>query len=201
MTALRTPRSTTWARPDGLMAKQLYSSPVRAKVDGRWTAIDRDLHRTADGWEPRATNTRMVFSAGSGQRAGGRASRAGAHRVSLVAGKAAAAETQTPLATLYVDGYTIELTWPGTVPAPVIDGSRALYPEIFPGADLVLTADDDGFAQLVVLKNRQAAADPRAKALAYGITSRTSPSVSIRSPKSSRPRAPTATRSRPPRRR
>ncbi|WP_411098693.1 DNRLRE domain-containing protein [Streptomyces sp. x-45] len=171
VTALRTPRSTTWARPDGLMAKQLYSSPVRAKVDGRWTAIDRDLHRTADGWEPRATNTRMVFSAGSGQRAGGRASRAGAHRVSLVAGKAAAAETQTPLATLYVDGYTIELTWPGTVPAPVIDGSRALYPEIFPGADLVLTADDDGFAQLVVLKNRQAAADPRAKALAYGITS------------------------------
>ncbi|MEU9220511.1 DNRLRE domain-containing protein [Streptomyces sp. NPDC048376] len=171
VTALRAPRSTTWARPDGLMAKQLYSSPVRAKVDGRWTAIDRDLHRTADGWEPRATNTRMVFSAGSGQRAGGRASRAGAHRVSLVAGKAAAAETQTPLATLYVDGYTIELTWPGTVPAPVIDGSRALYPEIFPGADLVLTADDDGFAQLVVLKNRQAAADPRAKALAYGITS------------------------------
>ena len=62
-------------------------------------------------------------------------------------------------------------TWPGAVPTPVIDGSRALYPEIFPGADLVLTADDDGFAQLLVLKNRQAAADPRAQQLSYGITS------------------------------
>ncbi|MDQ0780130.1 hypothetical protein QF026_008596 [Streptomyces aurantiacus] len=56
-------------------------------------------------------------------------------------------------------------------PPPVIDGSRALYPEIFPGADLVLTADDEGFGQLVVLKNRQAAADPRAQQLSYGITS------------------------------
>ncbi|MFF2330906.1 MULTISPECIES: DNRLRE domain-containing protein [unclassified Streptomyces] len=174
VTSLRTPRSTTWARPDGLMTKQLYSSPVRAEVDGVWKAIDPDLHRTADGWEPRATNTRMVFSAGSGERGDGdrdRSSRGGVRRVSLVEGAAAAAETPTPLVTLYVDGYTIQLTWPGPVPAPVIDGSRALYPEIFPGADLVLTADDDGFAQLIVLKNRQAAADPRVKALSYGITS------------------------------
>ncbi|NWF25360.1 DNRLRE domain-containing protein [Streptomyces sp. PKU-EA00015] len=172
VTALRTPRSTTWARPDGLMAKHLYSSPVRAEVDGVWKAVDPDLHRTADGWEPKATNTRMVFSAGSGsEREADRASRAQVRRVSLVSGSATADETATPLATLYVDGYTIQLTWPGPVPTPVIDGSRALYPEIFPGADLVLTADDDGFAQLVVLKNRQAAADPRAQTLSYGITS------------------------------
>ena len=32
VTAARTGISTTWARPDGLMAKRLYSSPVRAKV-------------------------------------------------------------------------------------------------------------------------------------------------------------------------
>lgn len=174
VTALRTARSTTWARPDGLMAKELYSAPIRAKVGGEWRDIDYDLHRTKAGWEPRATNTRMVFSAGSEARDGKqRASRSSVRRVSLVQGLKSADETASPLVTLTVDGHAIQLTWPGTVPAPVIDGSRALYPEIFPGADLVLTADDDGFAQLLVLKNRQAAADPRARQISYGITSAT----------------------------
>ena len=174
VTASRTARSTTWARPDGLMVKNLHSSPIRAKVGGEWKDIDYDLHRTEDGWEPKATNARMVFSAGSGSQAreDRRASRSTVRRVSLLNGiEAASDETASPLVTLTVDGHDIQLTWPGTVPVPVIDGSRALYPEIFPGADLVLTADDEGFAQLLVLKNRQAAADPRARQLSYGITS------------------------------
>ncbi|MFE5819383.1 DNRLRE domain-containing protein [Streptomyces sp. NPDC056479] len=174
VTALRTARSTTWARPDGLMAKELYSAPIRAKVGAEWREIDYDLHRTKAGWEPRATNARMVFSAGSASRDGEqRASRSTVRRVSLVQGLKSADETASPLVSLTVDGHEIQLTWPGTVPAPIIDGSRALYPEIFPGADLVLTADDDGFAQLLVLKNRQAAADPRARQISYGITSAT----------------------------
>ncbi|MEU9055893.1 DNRLRE domain-containing protein [Streptomyces sp. NPDC048384] len=176
VTALRTAHSTTWARPDGLMAKKLYSSPVRAKVGGEWREIDYDLHRTKAGWQPRATNTRVVFSAGSASDGGEqRASRSTVRRASLVQGLKGAAsdETASPLVTLTADGQEIQLTWPGTVPAPIIDGSRALYPEIFPGADLVLTADDDGFAQLLVLKNRQAAADPRARQISYGITSPT----------------------------
>ncbi|MFF9483265.1 DNRLRE domain-containing protein [Streptomyces sp. NPDC014676] len=176
VTASRTARSTTWARPDGLMVKNLHSSPIRAKVGGEWKDIDYDLHRTEDGWEPKATNARMVFSAGSDKgsptREDRRASRSTVRRVSLLNGAGAASdETASPLVTLTVDGHDIQLTWPGAVPAPVIDGSRALYPEIFPGADLVLTADDEGFAQLLVLKNRQAAADPRAQRLSYGITS------------------------------
>ncbi|ELS53610.1 DNRLRE domain-containing protein [Streptomyces viridochromogenes] len=175
VTALRTARSTTWARPDGLMARNLYSSPIRAKVDGEWRDIDYDLHRTRAGWEPRATNARIVFSAGSAARdEEQRASRSTVRRVSLVGGaKSVGDETASPLVALTVDGHEIQLTWPGTVPVPIIDGSRALYPEIFPGADLVLTADDDGFAQLLVLKNRQAAADPRARQISYGITSPT----------------------------
>ncbi|MGW3413656.1 DNRLRE domain-containing protein [Streptomyces sp. NPDC000888] len=178
VTALRTARSTTWARPDGQMAKQLYSSSIRAKVGGEWKPIDYNLRRTKDGWEPAATNTRMVFSAGSKGNESDeghgdqRASRSTVQRASLVKGVAAAADaTATPLVTLHVGDHDIQLTWPGPVPAPIIDGSRALYPEIFPGADLVLTADDDGFAQLLVLKNRQAAADPQAQQLAYGISS------------------------------
>lgn len=173
VTAARTARSSTWARPDGLMTKRLYSSPVRAKVGGEWKKIDPSLHRTAAGWEPAATNTRMVFSAGSGGRDGQRASRSAVRRVSLLK-RAVADGTETPLVTLYVGvagEYPIQLTWPGPVPAPIIDGNRALYPEIFPGGDLVLTADDDGFGQLLVLKNRQAAADPHVQQLVYGLHS------------------------------
>ncbi|MFF7138731.1 DNRLRE domain-containing protein [Streptomyces sp. NPDC008196] len=171
VTAARTARSTTWARPDGQMTKQLYSSPVRAKVGGEWKKIDTSLRRTDRGWEPKATNTRMVFSAGSEDRSGQRASRATVRRVSLLKD---AADAGTPLVTLYVgenDGYQVQLTWPGTVPTPIVDGDRILYPEIFPGGDLVLTADDDGFGQVVVVKNRQAASDPHVQQLAYGLNS------------------------------
>jgi hypothetical protein len=173
VTAARTPHSSTWARADGLMMKQLFSSPVRAKVGGEWKKIDPSLHRTKQGWEPKATNTRLVFSAGSEGRDEQRASRSTPRRVSLVK-QAAQADTETPLVTLYVGSaseYEIQLTWPGPVPTPVIDGNRALYPEIFPGGDLVLTADDDGFGQLVVLKNRQAASDPHVQQLVYGLHS------------------------------
>ncbi|MQS38205.1 DNRLRE domain-containing protein [Streptomyces katsurahamanus] len=201
--ALRTERSTTWAEPDGLMSKELYASPVRARVDGEWKKIDTTLRRTGRGWEPRATGNRMVFSAGSrtgegdgaragagehagkgaGAKAGERASRTQPRRAIEVATVAAEAvkvtanEPRTPLASLHVGAHIIELTWPGPVPVPVIDGSRALYPEILPGADLVLTADNDGFAPLLVVKNRQAAADPRVRQLAYGIDS---PDLSFR---------------------
>ncbi|MDH6434817.1 hypothetical protein M2158_003294 [Streptomyces sp. SAI-144] len=172
VTSARSPRSTTWARPDGRMEKRLYSSPIRAKVGGAWKKIDPSLHRTEQGWEPKATNTRMVFSAGSEERDEERASRSTVHRVSLVG--TVAAETGTPLATLYVgdnSNYTIQLTWPGAIPTPIVDGNRILYPEIFPGGDLVLTADDDGFGQVLVVKNRQAASDPHVQQMAYGLNS------------------------------
>ncbi|WP_455711369.1 DNRLRE domain-containing protein [Streptomyces gardneri] len=179
VTALRTTRSTTWARPDGLMTKKLHASPIWAKVGEEWKKIDTTLKRTAKGWEPAATNTGLVFSAGGGSGTD-RASRGQAHRIALVKSLKTEGEADSPLVILTVGGtaeipetHEIQLTWPGTVPAPVIDGSRALYPEILPGADLVLTAEDDGFAQLLVVKNRQAASDPRVAQLSYGLSSPT----------------------------
>ncbi|MGX2993300.1 DNRLRE domain-containing protein [Streptomyces sp. JNUCC 64] len=215
VTALRSANSTTWAQPDGLLAKAIHPSPVRAEVDGEWRPIDLGLRRTEDGWEPAVSNTRIVFSAGSRSGDGprtddgdDRASRSGARRaapvrtapgrtatgaretvrrVSLVKGGAparpqgapagSASTTGTPLVALHVGTHTIQLTWPGPVPTPVIDANRALYPEIFPGADLVLTADDAGFAPLLVIKNREAAAHPLAQQLTYGISS---PTLSFR---------------------
>ncbi|MEW1700909.1 FG-GAP-like repeat-containing protein [Streptomyces sp. NPDC091278] len=174
VTALRTARSTTWARPDGLVTKKFYASPIWAKAGQNWKPIDPTLRRTDKGWEPKATNTPVTFSAGSQEADHGRASRSNVRRVSLLPRTGTAAETATPLVTMSVGGsHEIQLTWPGPLPTPIIDGNRALYPEIFPGADLVLTANDDGFAQLIVLKNRQAAADPRAAQLSYGLSSPT----------------------------
>lgn len=197
-TALRTAYATTWARPDGLLQRRIHASPIRARVDGVWKAVDRDLRRVEGGWAPRATNVGMVFSggagkpsgahgrtgakgaAGSGARAGGgagdraaqHADRSAPRRVPLLGDAVAATDaTANPLVTLSVDGHDIVLTWPDAVPTPVIDGPRALYPEILPGADLVLTAADGGFAQLLVVKNRQAATDPRVARLAYGLSS------------------------------
>ncbi|MGW0881759.1 DNRLRE domain-containing protein [Streptomyces sp. NPDC002671] len=183
VTAARTAHSTTWARPDGLMMKRLYSSPIRAKVGGEWKRIDPTLHRTKAGWEPKATNTRVVFSPGSHGSAEQPASRSTVSRVSLLK-SSATSDTGTPLVTLHVGDHDIQLTWPDAVPTPIIDGNRALYPDIFPGGDLVLTADDDGFAQLIVLKNRQAASDPHVQQLVYGLhsadlTFRLSPSSGI----------------------
>jgi hypothetical protein len=170
VTALRTAYETTWARPDGMLQRRIHSTPVRAEVDGHWRQIDTTLARTDNGWSPRATNVRMTFSAGA-REGGEHADRgAGIRRAPLLA----PADTTTPgnaLVTLTTGGHDIVLTWPGPIPAPIIDGSRALYPEILPGADLVLTADDGGFAQLIVLKNRQAASDPRVAQLSYGLSS------------------------------
>ncbi len=172
VTALRAPTSTTWARPDHLMERRITPVPVRVFKDGEWRQIDATLTRTKSGWETKSTSARIWFSPG-GRGEDKRSSRS-VRRVSLLQQAAAAdAELQTPLASLDVGDHTVQLTWPGAVPAPIVDGSRILYPEILPGADLVLTADDGGFAQLLVVKNRQAASDARVRQLSYGLTSST----------------------------
>lgn len=170
VTGLRTAYETTWARPDGLLQRRVHSTPIRAKMDGTWRAIDTALARSEDGWSPRATNVRMTFSAGARADAGHADRGAGVRRVPLLA-QADATTTGNALVTLSTGGHDIVLTWPYAIPTPAIDGSRALYPEILPGADLVLTADDGGFAQVLVLKTRAAAADSRVAQLSYGLSS------------------------------
>ncbi|MFD7571528.1 FG-GAP-like repeat-containing protein [Streptomyces sp. NPDC059810] len=168
-TARRTAYSTTWARPDGLLQRRIHASPVRAKVGGAWKPIDTTLVRVPGGWSPRATNARMVFSAGS-RKASTRASRAGGRPVALLP---TVAPPPNSLAVINSEQDWMALTWSGFIPEPIVNGSRILYPEILPGADLVITADDSGFAQVLVVKNRQAAADPRVAKIAYGLWSTT----------------------------
>ncbi|MCN9244853.1 DNRLRE domain-containing protein, partial [Streptomyces sp. RY43-2] len=59
----------------------------------------------------------------------------------------------------------IALSWPGALPVPRIDGDSATYPDVLPGVDLRLGAQEDGFTQLLVVKSAEAAASKELAAL------------------------------------
>ncbi|MGW7439593.1 DNRLRE domain-containing protein [Streptomyces sp. NPDC054849] len=168
VTAERSANTTTWARPDGQFRKQVHSSALRAKVGGRWKPIDTTLERVEGGYAAKAVNGRVVFSAGSKPVGGERSSR-GVSRVSLK--QDTPGEVWTDLVRLNTDGHDMVVGWPGALPEPVIDGPRALYENVRPGIDLVMTAQDGGYSHLLVIKDKQAAADPLLGQLKYRLTS------------------------------
>ncbi|MFJ8580887.1 LamG-like jellyroll fold domain-containing protein [Micromonospora sp. NPDC093277] len=142
--SLRTETRAVYAEPNGTMTAELTSRPVRAKhADGSWSTVDTNLERRADGTvAPRAAPVDLTFSGGG---------------------------TRAALVRYGRQGKWFELTWPGRLPAPTLDGSTATYPEVLPGVDLRLTADVDGYAQYLVIKNRVAAADPAVRAIRLGL--------------------------------
>ncbi|WP_431966067.1 FG-GAP-like repeat-containing protein [Actinacidiphila sp. bgisy160] len=167
VTALRDASSTTWARPDGSFELETRAVAFRAKVDGTWRPIDTRLRRVkGGGWAPKAVNNPVVFSGGS---TGRRASRSQV-RAALATSTAQAASS-TDLVTFTTDSHKLTMTWPGPLPAPVIDGPRALYQDVLPGVDLLLTARDAGFSHLLIVKTAQAADDPALAEVSYGLTS------------------------------
>lgn len=145
VTGLRTEYAQTFANPDGTLTLEQSARPVRvAQPDGSWRPVDTTLKVAADGSvSPGATTVGLRFSGGSG-----------------------------PLATISDHGRSASLAWTGTLPAPVLDGSAATYREVLPGVDLRLTADVDGFTQVLVVKTREAAKDPRLGTLRFALSGR-----------------------------
>ncbi|HVK22811.1 MAG TPA: LamG-like jellyroll fold domain-containing protein [Actinokineospora sp.] len=133
------------AHPDGTIQWRQFVRPVRVKQDGRWVGVDTTLVRRPDGSiAPKATKTALTLSgggAGSGNR---------------------------PLVTLAHQDAEIGLGWGADVPAPVLDGDTATYPEVLPGVDLKITADVIGFSEVLVVKTAEAARNPRIKKLTFG---------------------------------
>jgi hypothetical protein len=165
VTALRTANTTTYALPDGRFEYQAHTTAVRAEVDGKWRDIDTTLKRTRDGgWAPKATNNPVKFSGGSGT---GRAAR-GVHRAAFTTGEAS---QSSPLVTLTTEGHTMTLNWPGTLPEPFVQDNRALYQDVLPGVDLLLTARDSGFSHVLIVKTAEAAASSDLAELTYGLSS------------------------------
>ncbi|MFD4499348.1 FG-GAP-like repeat-containing protein [Streptomyces sp. NPDC058486] len=159
----------TWALPNGRMRTSIHAVPQRAKnAEGQWAPIDNTLERNKNaprglGVRPKNPATPVRFSSGStnasrADRSFARAPRPG----------------DTVLAEMDLEGHTVTYTWPGALPEPVLDGPRALYPEVLPGVDLLVIArESGGFAQLLIVKNREASQQEALRTVTYGLRSDT----------------------------
>ncbi|MEV0682154.1 LamG-like jellyroll fold domain-containing protein [Actinosynnema sp. NPDC050436] len=128
-----TENSTVLANPDGTFTLQSHVRPVRSKKNGTWSDIDTSLIPAPDGTlVPSSAAVDMSFSSGG----------------------------TSPLVTMRDGDKTFTLSWPTPLPTPVVDGSSAVYPEVFPGVDLRLTATGTGYSEVLVVKDGQAAANP-----------------------------------------
>jgi hypothetical protein len=131
--SLRGESSDVYATPDGRLEAREYLRPVRTRVKGEWQPVDTGLAATSDGAVvPKATTVGLEFSGGG----------------------------DAPLVRMEKAGRELALTWPGDLPEPRLDGATATYPEVLPGVDLRMGAQEDGFTQLLVVKSTEAAASP-----------------------------------------
>lgn len=127
--------STLTAQPDGTYVQRISAQPERLNRDGTWVPLDSSLRRNDDGsYSPKASSSGLTLSDGG----------------------------TGPLAALDNDGRQLSLSWPTALPTPNVNDSSVVYPEVLPGVDLRVTADDQGgFSEILIVKNAQAAADPR----------------------------------------
>ncbi|WP_406381445.1 LamG-like jellyroll fold domain-containing protein [Streptomyces sp. NBC_01618] len=140
----RSERTTVFANPDGFTFTLEQSVvPVRvAKGEGDWQAPDATLERRPDGSVgPKAAAVDMVFSGGG----------------------------DDALVKLSKRGRSLELDWPTKLPAPRIDGSSAVYGDVLPDVDLMVTATVESFQQVLVVKTPEAAAAAELKKLSFGL--------------------------------
>ncbi|MET0417354.1 MAG: LamG-like jellyroll fold domain-containing protein, partial [Actinoplanes sp.] len=135
----------TFANPDGTFTQTIHQQPVRVVQSGRWVDVDPTLVARPDGTVgPKAAAIGLSFSAGG----------------------------DGPFASIERAGRQMSLTWPEKLPAPTLNGETATYAEVLPGTDLVVRASVTGFSQLLVVKNRQAAKNPRLRELTFGFQTR-----------------------------
>ncbi|WP_157740305.1 LamG domain-containing protein [Micromonospora auratinigra] len=138
--ARRTERERLLANPDGSWTTEISAVPVRVRrSDGSWTPVDTTLRRVGDTVTPTALGMDVRFPAG------------GAGQAARVAW----------------GGREISLGLPWSLPEPVLAGAEATYREVLPGVDLVLTALPEGFSEVLVVRDRAAAANPALAALRF----------------------------------
>lgn len=130
VTGRRTETERVFANPDGTFTLEQHIETVRVRRKDGWVPVDTTLVRRPDGAvAPRATTVDLVFSGGG----------------------------SAPLATAERDGKMIGLGWPAPLPAPVLTGDTATYPEVLPGVDLKVRAETEGFSEALVVKTAEAA--------------------------------------------
>lgn len=137
--------ATLVANPDGTFTARQYVEPQRAKVDGKWVPIDTTLVKAANGTVHAKADVAAVTLSGGGSGA---------------------------LAT--VDdgsGHVLSFSWPGgALPAPVLNGDTATYPNVYPGVDLQMVVQPAGVQNLFVVHDAKAAANPALKDLGLKVS-------------------------------
>ncbi|MFI9561597.1 LamG domain-containing protein [Nonomuraea endophytica] len=129
--------------PDGTFTSVQHLLPVRTRKNGAWAKIDTTLERRADGSiGPVAATVGLSLSPGGDGR----------------------------LAFIERAGRALQLGWNGTLPEPTLEGDTALYAEVMPGVDLQVRADATGFSHVLVVKTREAAANPALAQVRYPVT-------------------------------
>ncbi|MFI6322403.1 DNRLRE domain-containing protein [Nonomuraea sp. NPDC050556] len=142
LTGRATETTQVFAEPGGSVTVQEYMRPVRAKRDGAWVPVDPTLKANADGTiSPAVSTFPMTFSGGG-------------------AG---------PMATMVKGGRSLSMTFPGVLPKPALEANTATYTEVLPGVDLKIVAAPDGFVHHLVVKSREAAANPLLRTLKFGL--------------------------------
>jgi hypothetical protein len=130
----RTETAQTFANPDGTFTLEQSNVPVRTERDGQWLDLDPTLSTSADGRvRPAATSMEMSFSGGG----------------------------TDPLITMESDGHEMKLSWPNSLPEPVVADDNVTYPNVFPDVDLKITASKSSYSEVLVVKTPQAARLPQ----------------------------------------
>ena len=122
----RGPSTRVYANPDGSWTAEETSQPefVQDLATGEWTPIDTALVEVEGGFAPANAASDVVFSDG-GDRL---------------------------FAELSEAGKDLGWKWIGVLPAPMIEGSTATYPNVVENGDLVVTALPAGFSYNIVLR-------------------------------------------------
>ncbi|GAA3891977.1 hypothetical protein GCM10022243_66140 [Saccharothrix violaceirubra] len=128
-----TERTKVFVNPDGTRTLEARPGAVRVRRDDGWEPVDTSLKTRPDGaLTPKAVTAPIVFSGGG----------------------------TAPLVEFGAGERKVSLSWPSALPKPTVDGDSATYAEVFPGVDLVLNARAEGFTQVLVVKNAEAADNP-----------------------------------------
>ncbi|NUP53620.1 MAG: hypothetical protein HOW97_40805 [Catenulispora sp.] len=143
VSSLTSPVQEVSAVPSGGFELSVTPEPVRTQVAGSWVPVDLTLHRGSGGrLSPAATAYGTVSFSGGGR---------------------------DPLVTTRSGAVTMTVSWPGTLPVPVVDGATATYASVLPSVDLVVSATaGGGFTDTLVVKSQAAANDPALRTLHLG---------------------------------
>jgi hypothetical protein len=141
-----TETAQTFANPDGSWTLTEYTHPVRVQQAGAWTPVDTTLVKRPDGSiGPKAAPMEVALSPGGAGSAG------------------------TPIVKAGQGDREIGLKWPADLPEPTLSQDTATYSEVLPGVDLKVQAVAEGYAETVVIKTPQAAANPALASVPFGL--------------------------------